>query len=83
MSQSSVIAFFLLIGFVLYATMQGQLPAYAAVLGFGSQSIGGQTVGTNQQTIETGPVLTGQPTSYLDAVGRGFASLSSVGSGQY
>lgn len=38
MNQSTVIAFFLLIGFVVYITIKGELPAYAAILGFGSQA---------------------------------------------
>lgn len=38
MNQSSTIAFFLLAGFVIYITMKGELPKYAAVLGIGSQT---------------------------------------------
>lgn len=38
MSQSSTIAFFLLAGFVIFVTMKGELPAYAAVVGFGPTS---------------------------------------------
>lgn len=36
MSQSSVIAFFLLGGFIVYITIKGELPAYAAVVGIGA-----------------------------------------------
>jgi hypothetical protein len=36
MSQSSVIAFFLLAGFLVFITMKGELPDYAAVIGLGS-----------------------------------------------
>lgn len=32
MSQNSVIFFYLLVGFVIYITVRGQLPAYMAVL---------------------------------------------------
>lgn len=32
MSQSSTIAFFLIVGFIVFVTMKGQLPAYAAIL---------------------------------------------------
>lgn len=35
MSQSSTIAFFLIVGFLVFVTMRGELPAYAAVLGLG------------------------------------------------
>jgi hypothetical protein len=38
MSQSSTIAFFLMFGFLVFVTMKGELPEYAAVLGFGSGS---------------------------------------------
>jgi hypothetical protein len=34
-SQSSTIAFFLLAGFVVFITMRGELPKYAAVVGLG------------------------------------------------
>jgi len=34
-SQSSTIAFYLLIGFLAYITMKGELPAYADVIGLG------------------------------------------------
>lgn len=33
MSQSSIIAAALVIGFVVYVTIKGQLPAYLAVIG--------------------------------------------------
>jgi len=33
-SQSSVIAFFIIAGFVVYITVRGQLPQYAKVIGF-------------------------------------------------
>ena len=35
MSQSSVIAFFLMAGFLVFVTMRGELPKYAAVIGLG------------------------------------------------
>jgi len=35
MPQSSTIAFFLLAGFLIYITMRGELPKYAAVIGIG------------------------------------------------
>jgi len=35
MSQSSVIAFFLIAGFIIFITMKGELPKYAALLGIG------------------------------------------------
>jgi hypothetical protein len=35
MSQSSTIAFYLIAGFIMFITMKGELPAYAALLGFG------------------------------------------------
>jgi hypothetical protein len=38
LSQSSTIAFFLLAGFVIFITMKGKLPDYAAVIGFGPGS---------------------------------------------
>lgn len=41
MPQSSTIAFFLGAGFLIYITMRGELPKYAAVLGIGP----GATVG--------------------------------------
>jgi hypothetical protein len=36
LSQSSIIAFFLLAGFLVYVTIKGELPKYAAILGIGS-----------------------------------------------
>lgn len=36
MNQSATIAFFLIFGFIVYVTMKGELPKYAAVIGFGS-----------------------------------------------
>jgi hypothetical protein len=33
MSQSSVIAFGLLVGFIVYVTIKGELPQYRAVIG--------------------------------------------------
>jgi hypothetical protein len=38
MSQSSTIAFYLIAGFLIFITMKGELPKYAAALGFGSGS---------------------------------------------
>ena len=38
MSQSSTIAFALLVGFVAFITMKGELPKYAAVIGLGGSS---------------------------------------------
>jgi hypothetical protein len=38
-SQSSTIAFFLLAGFLVFITMKGELPAYAAVIGIGSKPV--------------------------------------------
>jgi hypothetical protein len=35
LSQSSTIAFFLLAGFLIFVTMRGELPSYAAVVGIG------------------------------------------------
>jgi hypothetical protein len=35
MSQSSTIAFFLLAGFIVFITVRGELPRYAAVVGLG------------------------------------------------
>lgn len=40
MSQSSTIAFFLLAGFLVFVTMRGELPKYAAVVGLGGSSNG-------------------------------------------
>jgi hypothetical protein len=44
MSQSSVIAFFLLGGFIVYITIKGELPKYAATVGIGAASTGSSTV---------------------------------------
>jgi hypothetical protein len=35
-SQSSTIAFFLLAGFIVFITMKGELPKYAAIVGLGT-----------------------------------------------
>jgi hypothetical protein len=35
MNQSSVIAFGLLVGFIVFVTIRGELPKYAAVVGLG------------------------------------------------
>jgi hypothetical protein len=40
MSQSSTIAFFLMAGFLVFITMRGELPKYAAVVGLGSYQAG-------------------------------------------
>jgi len=53
MSQSSVIAFFLIIGFVVYVTMKGQLPAYAAIL-FGQSANESTQQTTTPQTVPQG-----------------------------
>jgi hypothetical protein len=37
-SQSSTIAFFLMAGFLVFITMRGELPAYAAVMGIGPKT---------------------------------------------
>jgi hypothetical protein len=49
MSQTSVIFGALLVGFVVYVTSRGQLPAYLAVLGFGGSSSNAST-SSNPQT---------------------------------
>jgi hypothetical protein len=36
MGQSSTIAFYLLAGFLIFITMKGELPRYAAVIGLGN-----------------------------------------------
>lgn len=38
MQQSSVIAFFLLGGFIIYITIKGELPSYAGILGIGPKA---------------------------------------------
>jgi hypothetical protein len=37
-SQSSAIAFYFLAGFVIFVTMRGRLPKYAAVIGLGPEA---------------------------------------------
>jgi hypothetical protein len=44
MSQSSVIAFFLLGGFIVYITIKGELPKYAATVGIGAAASGSSTL---------------------------------------
>lgn len=39
-SQSSTIAFYLGIGFVIFITLRGELPKYAAVIGIGKTTAG-------------------------------------------
>jgi len=34
--QSTTIAFFIIAGFLIYITIKGELPKYAAVVGFGT-----------------------------------------------
>lgn len=41
MSQSSTIAFYLLAGFLIFITMKGELPDYAAVVGLGPKPFKG------------------------------------------
>jgi hypothetical protein len=43
-SQSSIIAFFLLGGFIVYITIKGELPKYAATVGIGAASTGSSTL---------------------------------------
>jgi hypothetical protein len=38
LSQSSTIAFYLIVGFLIFITMKGELPTYANLLGFGPGS---------------------------------------------
>lgn len=38
MSQSSIIAAFLLFGFIVFITVRGELPQYAAIVGLGTSS---------------------------------------------
>jgi hypothetical protein len=39
MPQTSTIAFALIIGFIVYITVRGQLPGYLGVIGLGSQPV--------------------------------------------
>lgn len=41
MSQSSTIAFALIVGFIVFITVRGELPKYLGVLGLGSQAVSG------------------------------------------
>lgn len=43
MNQNSIIAFSLIVGFIVFITVRGELPAYLAVLGLGA----GATSGTS------------------------------------
>ena len=52
MPQSSTIAFALIVGFVVFITVRGELPKYLGVLGLGSQAVSGpsQTSSTSNGT---------------------------------
>jgi hypothetical protein len=39
MPQSSTIAFSLIVGFIVFITVRGELPKYLGVLGLGSQAV--------------------------------------------
>lgn len=52
MSQSSTIAFALIVGFIVFITVRGELPKYLGVLGLGSQA-----VSVPSQTSSTSGVL--------------------------
>lgn len=41
MPQSSTIAFALIVGFIVFITVRGELPKYLGVLGLGSQAVSG------------------------------------------
>jgi hypothetical protein len=56
-SQSSTIAFFLLIGFVVYVTMKGELVAYAGTVGLGPKAPSKQP--TTEPTTLTGAFING------------------------
>jgi len=63
-SQSSTIAFFLLAGFVIYVTMKGELPQYAAILGIGNAGSGQAATPTLAQQQSNQPT-SGSLGSYL------------------
>ena len=52
MPQSSTIAFALIVGFIVFITVRGELPKYLGVLGLGSQAVSGPS-----QTTSTSGVL--------------------------
>lgn len=60
MSQSSKIAFALLIGFIVYITVRGELPAYLCVIGLGSgctaPPVNTQNSGTSNPSPTMSPV---------------------------
>ena len=68
-SQTSVIFFGLLVGFVVYITVRGELADYLYVLGLaggsGSGRVGANGVKVTTPTIGVGPVKITAPTVYI------------------
>jgi hypothetical protein len=74
MSQSSVIAAFLLIGFLVFITAREELPQYMAVIGL--DKVMGNVSGTVQPTTQSStPQITTQGLQPLNPL-QGFASGS-------
>ncbi len=46
MPQSSTIAFALIVGFIVFITVRGELPKYLGVLGLGSQTVSSPQTGS-------------------------------------
>lgn len=51
MSQSSTIAFALIVGFIVFITVRGELPKYLGVLGLGSQAVSGPQAGPSTSVL--------------------------------
>lgn len=77
-NQSNVIAAFLLVAFLVFITMRGELPTYIGLLlGEGSNSGGGVTASGNSPAASQGALLSNGETSQQSAqnIVSGFAAL--------
>jgi hypothetical protein len=75
-SQSSVIAFFLLGGFIVYITIKGELPKYAATVGIGAASSGSSTLSAASTVSAASTATSGTASQFgIDTVLSGLTSM--------
>lgn len=74
MSQNSIIAFALLVGFIVFVTMKGELPQYLAVVGLAGGSAASSTSSTSSTSGTAGTAATPSASSSLS-----LPSLPSLG----
>jgi hypothetical protein len=63
MSQNSIIAFGLIIGFIVFITLKGELQLYLAVIGLGSAVNASSTAATASSIVPSIPSIPALPTT--------------------